>query len=101
MHLRCLGVRAQEQEGEVIRAEGGQQQRSRALEECLLAWQVVNVLHNRKKNSAFSHHQYIKRQQTPPAPHAEAKPTCPGKLLVVDRHVLQHSEARPLDIEKC
>ena len=54
MHLGCLGVRAQEQEGEVIRAEGGQQQRSRALEERLLAWQVVDVLHNSKKKSALS-----------------------------------------------
>ena len=54
MHLGCLRVRAQEQEGEVIRAERGQQQRSRALEECLLPWQIINVLQNIKGNLTSS-----------------------------------------------
>lgn len=47
-HLRSLGVRAQQQEGEVIRAEGGQQQGRWPLEEGLLTGQIVNVLHGNK-----------------------------------------------------
>lgn len=47
MYLGSLWVRAQKQEGEVIRAEGGQQQWSRALEEGLFTRQVVNVLQAR------------------------------------------------------
>lgn len=50
LHLGGLGVRSQKQEGEIIRAEGRQQQRWRPLEECLLTGQVVNVLHSAHMN---------------------------------------------------
>ena len=55
VHLGSLGVRPQEQEGEVIRAEGRQQQWGGALEEGLLTRQVVNVLHSSKEKLTQRH----------------------------------------------
>ena len=96
MHLRCLGVRAQEQEGEVIRAEGGQQQRSRALEERLLTWQIVDVLHNSKGKTTFRQRttDCVGRQQTTAEPHAEAKQSYSGNCVALNRRILECGEVR-------